>query len=105
MVGKFLPVASFHTSPGGGPAGGKILLTDGASFATSAGRQASQLTAFLPAMLSDLRLTLRTLAKSPGFVTVAVFTLALGIGVNAAMFGVVNALMLRGLPFPASHRL
>ncbi len=56
-------------------------------------------------MLSDLRLTLRTLAKSPGFVTVAVFTLALGIGVNAAMFGVVNALLLRGLPFPAQDRL
>ena len=56
-------------------------------------------------MLAELRLTLRTLAKSPGFVAVAIFTLALGIGVNAAMFGIVNALMLRGLPFPAQHRL
>ena len=59
----------------------------------------------LPSMLSDLRLTLRSLAKSPGFVAVAVFTLTLGIGVNAAMFGIVNALLLRGLPFPEQGRL
>ena len=51
-------------------------------------------------MLSDLRPTLRTLAKSPGFVTVAVFTLALGLGVNAAMRGPVNALRLRSRSFP-----
>ncbi len=56
-------------------------------------------------MLADLRLTLRSLAKSPGFVVVAVFTLVLGIGVNTAMFGIVNAIMLRGLPFPQQDRL
>jgi putative ABC transport system permease protein len=56
-------------------------------------------------MLSDLRLSLRALAKSPTFVFVAVFTLVLGIGVNAAMFSIVNAIMFRGLPFPQPDRL
>jgi putative ABC transport system permease protein len=56
-------------------------------------------------MLSDLRLSLRALAKSPTFVVVAVFTLVLGIGVNAAMFSIVNAIMFRGLPFPEPDRL
>lgn len=56
-------------------------------------------------MFSDLRLSLRTLAQSPSFLAMAVLTLALGIGVNATMFSIVNAVMLRGLPFPESHRL
>ncbi|MDB6165417.1 MAG: macrolide transporter ATP-binding/permease protein [Lacunisphaera sp.] len=56
-------------------------------------------------MLSDLRLTLRALAKSPGFAFVAIFTLALGLGVNTAIFSIVNAVVLRGLPFPESNRL
>lgn len=56
-------------------------------------------------MLTDLRLTLRALAQSPGFFVVAVVTLALGIGVNAAMFSIVNGIALRGLPFPEQHRL
>jgi len=56
-------------------------------------------------MLSDLRLSLRTLAKSPGFVAVAVITLALGIGVNTAMFSIVHGIMLKGLPFPEQHRV
>ena len=60
----------------------------------------------LPAfMLSDLRLTLRALAKSPGFAFIAIFTLTLGIGVNTAIFSIVNAVVLRGLPFPDASRL
>lgn len=56
-------------------------------------------------MLSDLRLTLRALLKSPGFALIAILTLALGIGVNAAMFSIVNGIVLRGLPFPEQEKV
>jgi len=54
---------------------------------------------------NDLRIALRTLVKRPGFVLVIVLTLALGIGANTAIFGVVNAYLLRPLPFPDADRL
>ncbi len=56
-------------------------------------------------MLSDLRFACRHLAKSPGFAAIALLTLALGIGLNTAMFNIVNALALQPLRFPDSHRL
>src|SRR4051812_35226551 len=56
-------------------------------------------------MLSDLRLSLRALAKSPSFAVVCVLTLGLGIGVNTAMFSIVNGIALRGLPFPEQERI
>ena len=53
----------------------------------------------------DVRYSLRQLLKHKGFTVVAVLTLALGIGVNTAMFSVLNTFLFRSLPYPESDRL
>jgi len=56
-------------------------------------------------LVEDLRFSIRTFRKNPGFVVVAVLALALGMGANSAMFSVIDGVLLRPLPFPEADRL
>jgi predicted permease len=67
-------------------------------------RDASRFVSF-ESVMQDVRYAIRTLIKSPGFSVVAILVLALGIGANTTMFSLVDAMVLRGLPYADSDRL
>jgi macrolide transport system ATP-binding/permease protein len=68
------------------------------------GREVWQWNAF-ENILADVRFALRQIARAPGFVFTVCVTLALGIGVNTAIFSIVNALLLKELPYPHPERI
>ena len=81
-----------------------VLEIGGVDQLTQASRDARGL-AWWDTLRADLRYALRQMAKRPGFAAAAVLTLTIGVGATAAVFAVVDAVLLRPLPYPSAHQL
>src|SRR5688572_8115980 len=86
-----------------GEGGGQVVNRERGS--PSSDNQAVPAAIQLRMVIQDLRLAFRTLARRPGFAAMAIVTLALGLGANAAMFSVIHAVLLRPLPYPEPEAL
>ena len=83
----------------------QALIEIGGAEQVKAGVREARHGAALDMLMHDIRFTLRTLRKSPGFAAVVVFTLAIGIGANTALFSTIKAMLLSQLPYQEPDRL
>ena len=81
-----------------------LLATGGMTAAAESAREQRGIP-LIETVVSDVRYALRTLRAKPGYTTAVVLTLALSIGANSAMFAIVNAVVLRPLPYPDPDRI